>query len=68
MLTSPIRTEFLKYSNYCVLCGVYGLLGLMGGGLFGGDPFGFNMFGDVHDPFSLAGPRLFAATAQPQTV
>jgi len=44
------------------------MLGLMGGGLFGGDPFGFSMFGEPHDPFSLAGPRLFAATAQPHTV
>ena len=39
----------------------------MMGGFFGRDPFGFDMFGDASDPFSLAGPSLFAATAQPHT-
>jgi len=43
------------------------LLGMMGG-MFGRDPFGFDMFGDAADPFSLAGPSLFAASAQPHTV
>jgi len=40
---------------------------MMGGGLFGRDPFGFDMFGDASNPFSLPGPSLFATTVQPHT-
>lgn len=44
------------------------LLGAMGRGFFGGDPFGFDMFDDMSDPFSLAGPSLFVTSTQPHSV
>jgi len=40
----------------------------MGRGFFGGDPFGFDMFDDMSDPFSLAGPSLFVTSTQPHSV
>jgi len=45
----------------------YVIIGLRGG-LFARDPFGFDMFGDMSDPFSFAGPSLFVTSAQPHTV
>jgi len=63
LIKSVTRSVYKSYIvNSVCLCAISGPLG----GFIGADPFGFNMFND--DPFSLAGPSLFATSAQPHVV